>query len=177
MAKVSNRKLIEQQIMFYKNNLSRLSPEDLEELNKLEQQLAQSKKGKSAKVKGATYERTIAKVFKKFLNIDLVRTPQSGGFAKKSTKADEFRGDITSLDDTVHFSLHIECKNHKTWKMKEWFKQAKDDCPTNKLPCVIAHQGQVNKEGKRIEQSEDFILMRLEDFLSIVDKSKIIKQI
>lgn len=176
MAKLTNRKLIEQQLMFYQNNLDKLSPEDLEVMKDLEQQLAKSKKGKSAKVKGASYERTIAKIFKKYLNIDLVRTPQSGGFAKKSTKADEFRGDITSLDENIQFNLHIECKNHKTWKLKEWFNQAKDDCPKGKIPCVIFHQSQENKDGKRISESEEYISMRLEDFLDIIDKDKIIKQ-
>ena len=176
MAKLTNRKLIEQQIMFYENNLDKLSPEDLEALEDLRSQLAKSKKGKSAKVKGASYERTIAKIFKKYLNIDLVRTPQSGGFAKKSTKADEFRGDITSLDENIQFNLHIECKNHKTWKLKEWFKQSKEDCPKGKIPCVIFHQAQENKDGKRISESEEYISMRLEDFLEIVDKNKIVKQ-
>lgn len=176
MAKLTNRKLLEQQIMFYRNNLDKLSPEDLEALKDLEDQLAKSKKGKSAKVKGASYERVLAKVFKTFLNIDLVRTPQSGGFAKHSTKADEFRGDITCLDEKIDFKLHIEAKNHKTWKLKEWFKQSIEDCPKGKVPCVIFHQSQENKEGKRISESDDFIAMRLEDFLTIVDVDKIIKK-
>lgn len=140
MAKLTNRKLIEQQLMFYQNNLDKLSPEDLETMKDLEDQLAKSKKGKSAKVKGASYERTIAKVFKKYLNIDLVRTPQSGGFAKKSTKADEFRGDITSLDESIQFNLHIEAKCHKVWSLPSWIRQAKEDCPKGKIPCVVFHQ-------------------------------------
>lgn len=176
MAKLTNRKLIEQQLMFYQNNIDKLSPEDLEVMKDLEDKLAKSKKGKSAKVKGASYERTIAKIFKKFLNVDLVRTPQSGGFAKKSTKADEFRGDITSLDENTQLNLHIECKNHKTWKLKEWFKQSKEDCPKGKIPCVIFHQAQENKDGKRISESEEYISMKLEDFLEIVDINKILKK-
>ena len=176
MAKLTNRKLIEQQLMFYQNNLDKLSPEDLEAMHELELQLEKSKKGKSAKVKGASYERTIAKIFKKYLNVDLVRTPQSGGFAKKSTKADEFRGDITSLDDKINFSLHIECKNHKTWKLKEWFKQSQEDCPKGKVSCVIFHQAQENKDGKRVSESEEYIALKLEDFLKLVDPNKIITQ-
>lgn len=176
MAKLTNRKLIEQQLMFYQNNLDKLSPEDLEVMKDLEQQLDKSKRGKSAKVKGASYERTIAKIFKKFLNIDLVRTPQSGGFAKKSTKANEFRGDITCLDESIYFKLHIEAKNHKTWKLKDWFKQATEDCPKGKIPCVVFHQTQENKDGKRISESKEYISMQLEDFLAIVDKEKIITQ-
>jgi len=52
------------------------------------------KRGKRSKRKGSSYERDIAKKFKEVYKEDLVRTPQSGGFAKKSVKADEFRGDI-----------------------------------------------------------------------------------
>lgn len=167
MAKLTNRKIIEAQIMFYENNLDKLSPEDLEALEDLRSQLVKSKKGKSAKVKGASYERTIAKIFKKYLNIDLVRTPQSGGFAKKSTKADEFRGDITSLDDSIQFNLHIEAKCHKVWSLPSWIRQAKEDCPKGKIPCVVFHE-----QGT----SNEYISMKLEDFLDIVDKNKIVKQ-
>lgn len=176
MAKLTNRQLIEQQIMFYENNLDKLSPEDLVKLNDLRHDLELSKRGKGAKVKGASYERTIAKVFKKFLGIDLVRTPLSGGFAKNSEKADEFRGDITCTDKDKIFKLHIECKNQKTWKLKDWLGQAISDCPKGRIPCVIFHQLQENKDGKRVSESDDFITMRLEDFLSIVEKKKIIKQ-
>lgn len=174
MAKITNRKLLEQQIMFYENNLSKLTDEDFEELYKLKAQLEKSKRGKSAKVKGASYERTIAKLFKKYLGIDLVRTPQSGGFAKKSTKADEFRGDITSLDDNIIFGLHLECKNQKTLKMRDWLKQSQEDCPQGKIPCVIFHQNQENKNGKRVCEAEDYITLKVEDFLQIVNAEKII---
>lgn len=177
MAKLTNRKMIENQLMFYENNLDKLTETDLARMTELKQQLEKSKKGASAKIKGASYERTIAKVFKKYLGIDLVRTPQSGGFAKKSTKADDFRGDITSLDNTIDFKLHIECKSHKTWKLKDWFKQAKEDCPQSKIPCVVMHQAQENKEGKRVTNSDDFIVMRLEDFLDLVDKNKIVEEV
>ena len=174
MAKLTNRQLIEQQIMFYENNLDKLSKEDLEKLEELREELVKSKRGKGAKVKGASYERTIAKLFKKYLNVELTRTPQSGGFAKKSSKADGFRGDIVSLDENIEFQLHIECKNHKTWKIKDWFKQAESDCPKGKIPCVIAHQSQEIKNGKEVTKAKDFIIIPVEDFLNVVDKKKII---
>lgn len=174
MAKLTNMQLIKNQIMFYENNLDKLSPEDLEALEELREQLSKSKKGKSAKIKGASYERTISKVFKKHLDVDLVRTPQSGGFAKTSTKADEFRGDIVSLDDSINFNLHIECKNQKTWKLKDWIFQAQSDCPKGKIPCVIMHQLRTVEEGKETSKAKDYIYMELEDFLSLVDPNKII---
>lgn len=176
MAKLTNMQLLRNQIMFYENNLDKLSPEDLETLNDLRQQLSQSKKGKSAKVKGASYERTIAKLFKKYLGIELTRTPQSGGFAKKSTKADDFRGDIVCLDEKIEFHLHCECKNQKTWKLKDWFKQASSDCPNGKIPCVLFHQTQEIKDGKEVTKAKDFIMISTEDFLSLVDPNKIISK-
>lgn len=159
MAKLTNKQLLEQQIMFLENNMDKLSPKDLEHLEDLRHQLALSKKGKGAKVKGASYERVIAKIFKKILGIDLVRTPQSGGFAKKSTKADEFRGDITSLDDSINFKLHIEAKCHKTLSLPNWLRQAKSDCPSGKIPCVVFHQ-----HGT----SNDYIVLEFNTFYDLL---------
>ena len=176
MGKLTNMKLLQNQIMFYENNLSRLSPKEIEELETLKMKLNQSKKGKGAKIKGASYERTIAKIFKKYLKIDLARTPQSGGFAKKSEKAEEFRGDIVCLDNEIDFKLHIECKNQKVWKLRDWLEQAKSDCPKTKIPCVIFHQPQIIKDGKVTGKSDELITMRLEDFLKVVNHKKIIER-
>jgi hypothetical protein len=123
------------------------------------------KRGKRSRTKGANFERTIAKKFKAFFGVDLVRTPQSGGFAKKSVKADEFRGDIVSADDTIDLALHIECKNAKTWSLPSWLKQSESDCPKGKKPVVIMH-----KDGS----SQDYITMKLEDFFECVNPDKVI---
>lgn len=123
------------------------------------------KRGKRSRTKGANFERTIAKKFKAFFNVDLVRTPQSGGFAKKSVKANEFRGDIVSADEDIDLSLHIECKNSKTWSLPAWLKQAESDCPEGKKPVVIMH-----KDGT----SQDYITMKLEDFFECVNADKVI---
>ena len=93
----------------------------------LEQKIENSKRGKSSRNKGANYERTIAKVFKEKLGVELKRTPQSGGFAKDSSKGDEFRGDIVSVDDTIDFNLHIECKDQATWSLPAWLRQSEED--------------------------------------------------
>lgn len=156
--------ILKQQIMFYENNYDRLSPTDLEELHKLKEQLSKSKKGKSAKIKGASYERTIAKIFKKYLDIDLVRTPLSGGFAKQSDKAEEFRGDITSLDDTITFKLHIEAKCQKTWSVPTWIRQSKSDCPKGKIYTVVFHE-----HGT----SNNYILLPYVSFKELLGKNRI----
>ena len=127
--------------------------------------LKQKRLGKRSKSKGNTYERDIARKFKEVYDEDLVRTPQSGGFAKKSAKADEFRGDIVPADEDVILQLHIECKNQKSWSLPAWFKQAEDDCPKGKAPVVIFH-----KHGT----SKDYIALSLEDFFSLVPKEKVI---
>lgn len=132
-----------------------LTAEEIKEQNR--------KRGKRSRTKGANYERTIAKKFKAFFGIDLVRTPQSGGFAKKSVKADEFRGDIVSADATIDLGLHVECKNAKTWSLPAWLKQSESDCPVGKRPVVIMH-----KDGS----SQDYIVMKLEDFFECSDRSK-----
>ena len=46
--------------------------------------------GKRSKAKGSSFERTVAKKFKDYYGEELTRTPQSGGFAKKSSKADGY---------------------------------------------------------------------------------------
>ena len=136
--------------------------------NNLESAKEQRKKlGKRSKTKGSNYERDVAKKFRTQYGEELTRTPQSGGFAKKSTKADEFRGDIVSLDENVELVLHIECKNAKTWSLPAWFTQAESDCPKGRVPCVIFH-----KHGT----SKDYIALSLEDFFKIVPKDMIIKK-
>ena len=123
------------------------------------------KLGKRSKTKGNNFEREVAKKFKDHYEEELMRTPQSGGFAKKSAKADDFRGDIVPVDDSVNLQVHIECKNAKTWSLPAWFNQAESDCPKGKVPCVIFH-----KHGT----SKDYIALSLEDFFKLVPKEQII---
>lgn len=126
-----------------------------------------SKLGKRSKAKGSNFERDVARKFQEHYGEELTRTPQSGGFAKKSSKADEFRGDIVALDENIDLVLHIECKNAKTWSLPAWFEQAESDAPKGRIPCVIFH-----KHGT----SKDYIALSLKDFFSIVPKEAIIKK-
>lgn len=124
-----------------------------------------SKTGKRSKRKGASYERTIADKFKKRYGIELKRTPQSGGFAKKSEKADDFRGDITIVDTKQVLKLHIECKNHQKWSLPQWLRQAEEDCPNDRTPIVVFHQPNTSK---------DYVCLSLEDFMNLVEKDKVV---
>lgn len=139
----------------------------------LELKIEQSKRGKSSKRKGSTYERKIAKMYKESLGVELVRTPMSGGF-QKNIKATNIKGDLSCLDDSIDFRLHTECKDQKTVKIRDWFNQACEDCPENHIPTVVLHLIQVIKNNKVTNNSEDLIVLRTKDFLNIVDKSKII---
>lgn len=123
------------------------------------------KRGKRSKTKGNSFERLTAKKFKAAYDEELVRTPQSGGFAKKSAKAGEFRGDIVPANDDIDLSLHIECKNAKTWSLPTWFRQAEEDCPEGKVPVVVFHQHGTSK---------DYIALSLEDFFKLVPKERVI---
>lgn len=126
------------------------------------------KRGRRSRNKGASFERLIAKKFKEFFGVDLVRTPQSGGFAKKSVKADEFRGDIVSADKDKELLLHIECKNAQTWSLPAWLRQAEGDCPKDKIPCVIMHKP---------NSSQDYVTLKLEDFMSLVQRDRVFKEV
>ena len=123
------------------------------------------KQGKNAKRKGGQYERDIAKKFQTKYGVELKRTPQSGGFAKKCDKADDYRGDITIVDTKQMLLLHIECKNQKTWSLKQWLEQAEEDCPEGRTPIVVFHQH---------NSSKDYVCVSLEDFLNLVEKPKVV---
>ena len=122
-------------------------------------------RGKRAKRKGSSFERTVAKIFSDKYKVELKRTPQSGGFSKKSEKADDYRGDITIVDNTQMLLLHIEVKNQKTWSLKQWLKQAEDDCPEGRTPVVIFHQH---------DSSNNYVCLKLEDFLELVPRNKVV---
>lgn len=177
MKKLTKRSLIEQKLSMLKEieSMRNLTIAEYEEKTSLEKKLIKSKRGAGSKRKGATYERKIAKLFKDKFNIDLVRTPQSGGFAKKSANADNFRGDITTVDKDVKFKLHLECKDQKTWKLRDWLNQSKADCPEGSIPVVVFHKPQIIENGKLVDKSGDYVALSLEDFMSLIHKEDIIE--
>ena len=95
------------------------------------------KRGRRSRNKGSNYERSIAKRFAEAYGVELVRTPQSGGFVKNSLKAEDFRGDVVPADSTIKLALHIECKNTQKWTLPQWIKQAESDCPEGRVPAVV----------------------------------------
>lgn len=136
------------------------------------------KRGKRSKNKGATYERKVADIFKTILDINLTRTPQSGGFAKKTNKATEFKGDIVCLEEDKKFILHIECKNQKSVSMRKWLQQAEGDCPVDKIPVVVFYLGQQIKDGHVKEEAMgDYVTLKLNDFLALCKGKQVIEEV
>lgn len=182
MAKLKQNELLKQKLNFMtqsKDFLIKQMGEDeyASELRYLHETLDKSKRGKSAKVKGSSYENNVAKKFKQAFGFELTRTPLSGGFAKHSKRGDDFKGDIVCLNDDVDFILHVECKNQKTWSLKSWLKQAKEDCSANKIPAVIFHQNRETSEGKVSQTNDDYITLRLEDFFALVKPEKLFRRV
>lgn len=140
-----------------------ISNEQYEKFKKeLQLFLKRSARSKNNKAKGSAYERKIAKIFSDEYGITLKRTPKSGGFSKANA---QFCGDITAID--ANFVLHIECKNQKVITIEKWITQSEEDCQKGKIPVVVYKRMRGNKVG-------DYINMRLEDFLSVVDKNKVV---
>ena len=63
-----------------------------ESIKEKEEKKARSRRGRSARAKGASFERTIAKLFQEKYGIEFTRTPMSGGFAKNKDKNEGFKG-------------------------------------------------------------------------------------
>jgi len=164
-----NKKLTQRDLMIERlkmlESISKPSVDQQEEIEELKLSIQRSKRGKNSKAKGATYERNIAKKFQTAYGIELARTPQSGGFAKKSEKAEDFRGDILPVDKDLDLKLHVECKDQKTWCLPQWLNQAESDAPKGKVPVVIFH---------KYNTSKDYVTLSLEDFFSLVSREKIV---
>lgn len=171
--KPNKRQLLQDKIDFLESKKELLNSKDLDELESLKNQLEKSKQGRRSKNKGASYERDIIKILKKEWDVDLFRTPLSGGFAKNKNK-DEFKGDINLVDKNKELLLHIECKNQKRPQIDKWFNQAEEDCPKGKIPIVVRKRQQEIKEGKVTVKSKDFVYLTLDDFLMLIKKEDII---
>ena len=132
-----------------------------ESIKEKEEKKARSRRGRSARAKGASFERTIAKLLQEKYDIEFTRTPMSGGFAKNKDNSEGFKGDIVPVDKKVNLNIHVECKSQKTWKMRDWLKQAKEDCPKDKTPLVIARE---------FGTPNIFVTMPIEGFFALVEK-------
>lgn len=163
--------LLEQLDFLVKHNASK------DEIKEIEDKIIRSKRATKSRRKGASYEVKIAEKFnKRFPCLDMVKTPSSGGFQKSSSN-EEIRGDISNLNKGVRLMLHIECKNQKTWKLKDWLEQAEGDCPSDKVPLVIFHKQQEIESNKVTQKSEDYVALRLNDLFNIIKDESVIREL
>jgi hypothetical protein len=171
MARTRRIDLLKSQLEFLKSH--KASSEEIEEV---EQQIKRSKKGSYRKQKGGVYEReVIAKRFNEFYKddeLDLRRTPGSGGWGK-SAKSSKTGVDLCNINDELDFRLAIECKDCKTIKIIDWTKQVESNCG-ERFPTLAFHRQQQIKNGKVVTTAGDYICLRLDDFLTLVNKDKII---
>lgn len=123
-----------------------------------EKKEALSKRGRSSRQKGASFEREIAKRFQERYGIEFVRTPQSGGFAKNRAESEGFKGDIVPVDKNTEVKVHVECKSQKTWALPKWIDQAKGDCPEGKVPIVVF---------RRFGTPQIYVTLPLEGFFTL----------
>jgi len=67
-------------------------------------------------VKGANFERVIAKLLGTWSGIEFARVPKSGGLGWKTV---DTIGDITPKDRSKKFIFTVECKNYKDFKLPD----------------------------------------------------------
>ena len=123
-----------------------------------------SRRGRTSRNKGSSYERTIAKKFESAYGVKLVRTPLSGGFSKNSNKQD-FKGDIVCAEEGKDIMLGIECKCQQSWSLPAWLKQTEEETPEGKVPIVVFH-----KHGT----SKDYVALSFDDFVKLVPKENVV---
>jgi len=105
--------------------------------------------GRGARIKGANFEREIAKILSDWWGSRLRRVPNSGGL---NIKGDIMTEDVDKMKD---LPFHFELKKQERHNVRDYYKQAEHDCPKGKKPAVIFSK---NNDYK-------FIMMKLEDFM------------
>jgi hypothetical protein len=176
MAKTKERDLAEQELDIaltfpdeFKSRRKLTDAQFIAHVDKLQNQIQLSKQGKRSRDKGSSYERKVAKLFNEAYGTVLVRTPLSGGFHK--SKDSDMKGDLINLDPSTVFRLHLECKNHRVWRLKDWILQAQEEA-RGKIPIIIAHQHQ--ETGDKPIKANDFVILQLSDFLNLVEQDKVV---
>lgn len=107
-----------------------------------------AKKIKSAKAKGARFERELARLFKEYGFEDSRRTAQ-------------YCGNTGDASDVVGLpGIHVEAKHQETMRLYEWIEQAKNDAKAggqNDLPAVF------HKKNR----AEILVTMPFSDFMTL----------
>lgn len=113
--------------------------------------------GKSQRDKGARGEREIVDILKQY-GFTGRRTPLSGGMV--------WKGDL----EHNLLSLHIEIKRQERLHLPAWHRQAEDDCPAGKVPCVVYRR---NKEPWRISMPFDWFVALAQRYRYLCDEHNV----
>jgi len=102
--------------------------------------------GKKSKDKGSAFERTVRTMFCKAWDIEMERSPRSGGWGKMGTRGDL----IVDPLKYPYWPFFIECKNQQAWdithlfqgteksKVVEWWEKAKRQAAEDdKTPLLV----------------------------------------
>lgn len=109
-------------------------------------------------VKGKSLELTIAKTLRKKLGIKVERDKRSGAGTNKSDISDWNR----------ELPLHIEAKNHKTIKIKEFFAQAEQASSVGQAPTVVFTADREILACLRFDDLVNFIA-EIQDYKAIIE--------
>lgn len=100
--------------------------------------------------RGRAFENKVRKIMSSKLQLEIKRDKQSGAGIHKMDIRDRF-GELP---------LFIECKDHKTTKLKEWWREADGKSNFGQAPVVVFP-----------DNEEVLCVMRFEDLLNIVRES------
>ena len=100
--------------------------------------------------RGRSFENKVRKIMSSKLQLNIKRDKQSGAGIHKQDIRDQYG----------QLPLFIECKDHKTTKLKEWWREADGKSNYGQAPVVVFP-----------DNEEVLCVMRFEDLLNIVRES------
>ena len=117
-----------------------------------------STRGKTAKARGANYEKLIASAIGAWIGL-----PPSDVFRTRTGSNKEDIG--LSAEASISFPFSVECKNQKTIHLPEWIRQSEVAAAKNGLaPIVIFKQW----GGKPGDVARNYVVIEFEEFMELV---------
>jgi hypothetical protein len=109
--------------------------------------------------KGVSLENEVAKTLRKKLGARVSRDKRSGAGSHKKMDLDDYFQD-TSLD--------IECKNHATIKIPEWWRQTTSGASPSRTPTLVFQLNR-DKEG---QPPEVLATLRFDDLVDLIAETQ-----
>lgn len=137
--------------------------------------------GKKSKRKGASFEKTIAKIFAAYYGCRVFRTPGSGGWATSHDFGP--RGDLVFTHKRINKLLHVECKKRELWDLSDlltgmrenssidnWWAQTVRDCG-KKIPMLIFARNRIKSGKNETMGTPPLVMMRMSDLSMLESKA------